>query len=113
MSHGEHHFMSRVTVLPVPRCQLGETPIWCAEERALYWIDCDGGKVFRRDMRSGALMHWQADHQVEGLVLRERGGLLAVLRSGVLPWTVSRRQLGLQLAPWIQQSDHEREFDTR
>jgi L-arabinonolactonase len=75
--------MTDVPIFPVPRCQLGETPIWSAQENALYWIDCEAAVVFRRNLIGGEIIRWHAPSHVEGLVLREGGGVLAVLRLGV------------------------------
>jgi sugar lactone lactonase YvrE len=97
--------MTDISVLPVPATQLGETPIWCSEEQALYWIDCDAPAVFRRDVASGETRLWHAPSKVEGLVLREQGGVIAALRTGLFALEASLRD-AVQLAPPPFESDY-------
>ncbi|MEW6755351.1 MAG: SMP-30/gluconolactonase/LRE family protein [Candidatus Latescibacterota bacterium] len=74
------------------RCQVGEGPLWHAQERRLYWVDIPAGRLFRYDPASG---QHEACHQGEpigGFTVQEDGALLlfmargavAVWREGVL-----------------------------
>ena len=38
----------------------GESPVWCAAEQALYWVDIPARKLFRMAVDSGELAQWQA-----------------------------------------------------
>jgi len=55
---------------------LGEGPIWVARERALYWVDIKGRKIFRID-DAGALTIWETPLRVGSLAPRAGGGFIA------------------------------------
>ena len=38
----------------------GESPVWRAAEKALYWVDIPARKLFRMEIESGELAQWQA-----------------------------------------------------
>ena len=60
----------------------GESPVWSALEAALYWVDIPAGKVFRWRPGMGEPDVWQLPAAVGSIGLRERGGLVAAMRSG-------------------------------
>ena len=64
------------------RAKLGECPVWCAEEKKLYWIDINNHRLNRFDPTSGANEVRQLTEQIGSFALREQGGILAALRSG-------------------------------
>ena len=39
---------------------VGESPVWCAAEQALYWVDIPARKLFRLAIDSGEMTQWQA-----------------------------------------------------
>ncbi len=55
---------------------LGEGPVWAALESALYWVDINGRKIFRRD-ETGAVHCWATPMKVGSLVPRSCGGFIA------------------------------------
>jgi D-xylonolactonase len=55
---------------------LGEGPVWVAQERALYWVDINGRKVFRLG-EDGTISSWEAPVKVGSLAPRAGGGLIA------------------------------------
>lgn len=54
------------------RCQVGESPVWHADERALYWVDIAGRRLWRL-AEDGALANWQTPEQI-GCFARHRDG---------------------------------------
>lgn len=63
---------------------IGETPVWRAEERALYWIDCDGPPRLQRwNAESGETASWSMPERIGGFVFKAGGGALATLSSGL------------------------------
>jgi L-arabinonolactonase len=63
---------------------IGETPVWSAQERSLYWIDCDGPPRLQRwDTGSGALQSWPMPERIGGFVFKAAGGALVTLSSGL------------------------------
>lgn len=55
---------------------LGEGPVWVARERALYWVDIKGSKIFRFGQNE-ALTSWDTPVRVGSLAPREQGGFVA------------------------------------
>lgn len=56
-----HHPVSHhAELLPLTEAEdiLGESPVWKAEEKALYWIDVRRRVLIRRDATSGNLRRW-------------------------------------------------------
>ena len=74
--------MTGVTCVLDVRAALGESPVWSAEERRLYWVNINGCSVNRFDPASGQNELCQLSEQVGTLALREQGGLVVALRSG-------------------------------
>lgn len=63
---------------------LGETPVWSADERALYWINCENPpQISRWEEATGERQDWLMPERVGGFVLKEGGGMLVTLSSGV------------------------------
>jgi len=62
----------------------GETPVWRADENALYWIDCDGPPRLRRwDAASGEVRDWPMPERIGGFVFKAGGGSLITLATGL------------------------------
>jgi L-arabinonolactonase len=59
---------------------LGEGPVWCGREQALYWVDIRAPAV--RRLADGVVTTWEMPEQVGSLALREKGGILVALKSG-------------------------------
>ncbi len=64
------------------RCVLGEGPVWDARTASLYWVDIKGQAIYRLDA-AGQVERWPAPEPVGALALREKGGLLLALKSGL------------------------------
>jgi sugar lactone lactonase YvrE len=74
--------MDEVRCLLDARAILGESPVWAAEERALYWCDIYAPALHRFDVASGALRTWPMPETIGSFGLRERGGAVVALRRG-------------------------------
>lgn len=61
---------------------LGEGPVWCPREQALYWVDIRAPAV-RRLGPDGAVTTWPMPEQVGSIALRESGGILVALQSAL------------------------------
>lgn len=61
---------------------VGESPVWSARESALYWVDIPNAVIHRWHPGSDARRSWTLPAAVGSIALRERGGLVAALRSG-------------------------------
>jgi sugar lactone lactonase YvrE len=74
-------------VLPVrlvANCRnvLGEGPIWCPVEQALWWVDNLNPSVWRYTASDDQVRSWPMPEEVGCVVLREQGGLVAAMKSG-------------------------------
>lgn len=73
----------RITRLDLPRCQVGEGPVWDVVEQALYYIDILEQKVFRWDPATGNHRRWDTPGMVGSMALREGGGAIVALSDGI------------------------------
>ena len=64
--------------------QVGECPLWHAQEAALYWVDIEGYAVHRLHPASGAHGQWPMAAQPSALARSANGGLIVALRSGIV-----------------------------
>lgn len=65
------------------RCRGGENPLWDVAEQALYFIDNSGMKAHRFDPSNGETRTWELPSVITTFVLREGGGSVVTLRTGV------------------------------
>ena len=54
--------------------ELGETPIWVPEEKALYWVDFIRNTIFRIDVKTKMQESFKPDMPVRGLCRRGSDG---------------------------------------
>ena len=59
---------------------LGEVPIWCPREQALYWMDGFKPALHRFDGASGAVSSWTPPEKLGSFALREQGGFVVAAR---------------------------------
>lgn len=73
------------TSLPDSLCELGESPFWHPEERALYWLDIPGRAVLRTrgDIASPTVERWAMPSEPGCMAPARRGGLVIALRDGI------------------------------
>jgi sugar lactone lactonase YvrE len=72
-----------ITRLDLPKCKVGEGPVWDVAEQALYYIDIVAKAVFRWDPASDDLKRWEVPDVIGSMALREGGGAIVALGSGV------------------------------
>ncbi|MCC6304489.1 MAG: SMP-30/gluconolactonase/LRE family protein [Rhodobacteraceae bacterium] len=90
--------MGETTIVPVTadRFVLGESPLWSPHERRLYFVDVRRPALHRLEPDSGRIDTWLMPEVVAAVVLRQSGGLVLSLRSGLAafdPATGSLRPL--------------------
>lgn len=73
----------QITRLDLPKCQVGEGPVWDEAEQALYYIDILARKVFRWNPASLDLNSWDMPDIIGSMALREQGGAIVALGNGV------------------------------
>ena len=67
------------------RDRLGEAPVWCIEEQALYWVDIQQPALQRWHPATGEHKVWQMPSEIGSYALRESGGAVVALGTG-LAW---------------------------
>lgn len=77
----------------------GESPLWSAREAALYWVDIPDGWVYRWHPATGERRSWQLPASVGSIGLRERGGLVAAMRTGFHLFDLQTEKLTLLCHP--------------
>lgn len=73
----------RITKLDAPICEGGENPMWDPATQELHYIDNTGRKVHTLDTVSGASRTFEMPSVITTLVLREGGGAVVTLRTGI------------------------------
>lgn len=73
----------QITRLDAPRCAGGENPLWDARRQVLHYIDNGGMKVHSFNPASGTARTLDMPSVITTLVLRENGGAVVTLRSGI------------------------------
>lgn len=73
----------QVTKVDAPACDGGESPMWDPASRRLHYIDNFGRKVHTLDTVSGATRTLDMPAVITTLVLREGGGAVVTLRTGI------------------------------
>lgn len=77
---------------------LGETPIWSAEDQALWWVNCEKPpEIHRWDPASKAHRKWDMPDRVGGFVHKPGGGLLVALADGLYDFEPSTGSLELRV----------------
>ncbi len=74
--------MTEAVCLVDAHARIGESPVWCARERVLYWIDIYGPALYRYDPATGENRAWPMPEPIGCIAVREGGGLIAGMRSG-------------------------------
>ncbi len=69
--------------LDLPKCKVGEGPVWDVQERALYYIDIFAQKVFRWDPANSEHLSWDVPEMIGSMALRKSGGAIVALVSGI------------------------------
>ncbi|MBI1777631.1 MAG: SMP-30/gluconolactonase/LRE family protein [Proteobacteria bacterium] len=71
--------MAVLEPLLAQRDVLGEGPVWCPIEQALYWVDIRKPAVYRYRPEGVRLTAWPMPSEVGSLALRQDGGILVAL----------------------------------
>ncbi len=64
--------------------QVGESPLWHAEQQTLYWVDIDGFAVHSLHPASGRHHKWPMASEPSALAISNQGGLVVALRAGIM-----------------------------
>ena len=62
--------------------ELGEGPLWMAQENAVYWVDIINKNLHRLSLADGSRRTWTFDMAITSLSMREKGGFVCTVRDG-------------------------------
>lgn len=71
---------------------LGECPVWCPEEKALYWVDIYAGRLNRFTPETGANRVWTLPEPIGSFALCRDGAILLALKSGLWRYDLETQQ---------------------
>ena len=69
-------------VVVASRNRIGESPVWNAAEKALYWVDVEGKLVQRWREQDDSVQSWDVGEAIGCIGLRKNGGLVGARQSG-------------------------------
>ena len=72
-----------VAVASAARARVGESPLWSAAERVLWWVDIEGCALHRFDPPTGIDAVWPTAERLGCVALHAQGGLLAAMETGI------------------------------
>ncbi len=73
--------MTEIVTIAHTKDLLGECPVWCPKEQALYWVDSRAPALRRYDYASREVKSWAMPEVVGSFALREKGGFLVALQT--------------------------------
>jgi sugar lactone lactonase YvrE len=85
--------MIRIDELDVPKCELGEGPLWDVGEQRLYWIDSHLCRIFRADARGECLASWTVPEHIGSLCPARDRRCRGELAQRVSPFRLRERGL--------------------
>ncbi|MDX8515222.1 SMP-30/gluconolactonase/LRE family protein [Mesorhizobium captivum] len=86
--------MALVREVYASKDKLGEVPVWDVAEQALYWVDIEGCLLRRLDHASGRVDEWTLPERICSFALREQGGLICALASGLVFFDPATGRIG-------------------
>ena len=91
--------MTEVTCVLDAHAELGECPVWSAEEGALYWVDTYAPALSRLDPATGDTARWPMPLRIGSFGLREGGGAVVALEDGFHLFDFERETLTFVTGP--------------
>jgi len=78
---------------------LGESPVWCEHEQALFWVDIRAPAVCRLDSHTGAVQRFPLPDLCGGVALGKDTRLVLALRTGLVAFERKTGQMSALLRP--------------
>jgi sugar lactone lactonase YvrE len=85
---------------------LGEGPVWCEIEQALYWTDIRRKLIRRHSPATGETVTWELPEIVGSFALRRNGGLIVAMRSDIVLFDPSTGRMERLAAPDADKPNH-------
>jgi sugar lactone lactonase YvrE len=83
-----HDSVERITSTGSEPANVGECPVWRAEESALYWVDIPACKIIRLHPESGERSEWVLPEKVACITFDRHGSVLAGMETGLFAVTL-------------------------
>ena len=83
--------MPQVECVIDAHAEVGESAIWDEKEKALFWADINGGKLFRYDPATGENRDFDMGEKVGALAIRESGEAIIGTESGIYSYDFASR----------------------
>lgn len=74
--------MNNLSLLCDCQCELGEGPLWLAEEQSIYWVDIIGKELHKIQLDGSGHRKWQFDSEISSINQRVSGGFIATFTEG-------------------------------
>jgi sugar lactone lactonase YvrE len=85
--------------------EMGETPIWVPEEKALYWVDIGQHMIYRIDTTTGEYEFFKPDMPVRGLCRRTTHSWLIITDAGLAFWDRQSNACEFIIDPYVDKPD--------
>jgi sugar lactone lactonase YvrE len=80
--------VERITAAGSAPAGVGESPVWRAQESALYWVDIPACKIIRLQLESAERSEWVLPEKVACIAFDQRGTVLAGMETGLFAVTL-------------------------
>jgi sugar lactone lactonase YvrE len=74
---------TKIEPVTEPVHAVGESPVWRAAQRALYWVDIPAKRLHSLEVESGKARAWSAPEMIACIAFEGDGSLVAGLESGI------------------------------
>lgn len=78
---------------------LGESPVWCAREQLLYWVDIRAPALHALDPQTGTSRRWPLPDLCGAVVLTRGASVLLAMRTGLFRFDAPTGTLSLVVQP--------------
>jgi L-arabinonolactonase len=93
--------MSEVKCVLAAKATTGECPVWNIEEQTLYWVDIQGKTLNRFDPATMENRNWIFPEDIGSFAFREKGGIVAAMRSGFAFFNLQSGQIEYLFNPEV------------
>lgn len=95
--------MNAYELIGSERDRVGESPVWCVAQQALYWVDIEGRQI-RRCRPGAGTESWSLPERVGCIALSGDGRVIAALESGIAAVTLGAA--GSVQIDWLARIGH-------
>jgi sugar lactone lactonase YvrE len=93
---------NEVRCVSAAKAVMGEGPYWDITDQRLYWVDIKGKRIHRFDPQTGRDANWPTPEVIGSLAVRENGGLIVALKSGLYFFDLDTAAVTLVALPSVQ-----------